>query len=65
MNRLICLIRGHKATTIRYVTTHARPGGTLPTLDGTAVYEEHPDGDGTACTRCRTVLTPATLKEPQ
>lgn len=53
---VICQVAGHRPVKVRRVGTEPRPGGILPSIDGYAVYEEHPSGRSIACRRCGKML---------
>lgn len=55
MRRLRCLLTGHRPVPVRMVGLAPRPGGMLPMLDGYVTYAPDPDGEYTACQRCRRV----------
>lgn len=56
VKRLICRFRGHVPVQVRRLGVLPTPAGMLPLLDGVVAYIVDPEGDHTACVRCRDVL---------
>lgn len=51
IRRIICLVRDHVPVPVKIIDVRVTPGVGLET-----VYEGDPDGDHTACERCRAIL---------